>query len=456
ANISHYSREIGYQLQRIFELYAKIDLAKFNDNRAEIRPEMRFSMTAADAIELDIFNAATTIGAAAANAVQPGTGTVVSAGGMVAVDTFITVGKTIYEIAQNNQYCKKRSLRLAEGVAILCRALLGLKDTSATTDSCKGALENTLKAMKDCEEFVAMFDKQHRVIRFLSSGAHKKRFIELQEALKECLNELQTAFGSQIILNLEAAKVEITLDLHEESEKLQEALEMQRTEVLEELEGIVGLLETLKKSEEKQTMLLEHVEEDIDTGKVLLNDAFNMLTEYQKEIRQIQASLLDINLRNKPGATIDIETAEGARVLAIAIGSGSAKATIGRLTGGEAIAAGINILKNAKDDDTDNHNYRVALDFLERELSSKDPIIKEKLSNIKKSRARLEQVNKEYYAAKRGSDEKLNLDEERKELKAEIDEESDKLEIRIDKLNLRVVPTDEEREAASGVSSFRM
>ncbi|MHA7840704.1 MAG: WD40 repeat domain-containing protein [Gammaproteobacteria bacterium] len=147
----------------------------------------------------------------------------------------------------------------------------------------------------------------------------------------------------------------------------------------------------------------------------------------------MDSNKLDSNSRSQSGVRLDIETAKDSRIITLVIGGGSAETKIVKLVGSEAITASIDILKGAKEDDIDNHNYRVALDFLERELSSKDPVVKDELINIKKLRKKLERVREEYYAAKIDSDARSRLENEIADLKKDVKEASNRLEARIDK-----------------------
>ena len=319
------------------------------------------------AVALDIFNAATTIGAAAANAVQPGTGAVVGAGSMVAVGSFITVGRTIYEIAQNNKYCKKRSMRLAEGVAILCRAVFGLKETTAKTDNCIMALESTLETMNKCQEFVEIFKHQNHFIRILSSGAHKKRFDDLQQDLEECLSRLQAAFGAQIIINLEEAKDQIQLDLRKESKKLQQALKMQEEERKEELEQITLFIQEIHDDQEEQRLFLESMKETIEDGNVLLDNLFKQNNEFfLKQLNEIKAQIsIEASKKhhNVPGAHFRGNSAIDSKFKTVAIGEkASANAEVDKLEGCDAVTLGVCLAEN------DNKNLEVALNTLEPEL----------------------------------------------------------------------------------------
>ncbi|MHA7840703.1 MAG: NACHT domain-containing protein [Gammaproteobacteria bacterium] len=152
----------------------------------------------------------------------------------------------------------------------------------------------------------------------------------------------------------------------------------------------------------------------------------------QKESSPIASNVLDSNLCSQSGVRLDIETAKDSRIITLVIGGGSAETKVRKLVGSEAITASIDILKGAKEDDVDNHNYRIALEFLERELSSKDPVVKNELSNIKELREELERVRQEYYAAKSDSDARSRL-EKITNLKKGIEEASNRLESHIDK-----------------------
>ena len=152
----------------------------------------------------------------------------------------------------------------------------------------------------------------------------------------------------------------------------------------------------------------------------------------EKDKSLMDSNMLDSNSRSQSGVRLDIETAKDSRIITLAIGGGSAETKIVKLVGSEAITASIDILKGAKEDDVDNHNYRVALDFLERELSSKDKIVKDELSNIKELRKDIKRVRQEYYAAKSDSDARSRLEEEITDLKKDIEEASNRLEARID------------------------
>lgn len=80
---------------------------------------------AAGEIAKTTFNVAVAVGSTAANIASPGTGTAVGLGAGL-VGNIFTLAETIYQIARDAQHNKAQCLRLADSVAILCRALHGL------------------------------------------------------------------------------------------------------------------------------------------------------------------------------------------------------------------------------------------------------------------------------------------------------------------------------------------